>query len=112
MAGSGLRTRATVTSWNRTLAVILACSLGNLPATGTLPRAAWAQSSPAATPEPQAVNQTPAEERLSQAQLEQMLAPIALYPDQLLAQMLMAATYPLEIVQAKRWLGRNDHAAL
>jgi hypothetical protein len=36
-------------------------------------------------------------------QLDQMLAPIALYPDALLAQVLMAATYPLEIVEAARW---------
>ena len=40
-------------------------------------------------------------------QLEQMLAPIALYPDDLLAQILMAATYPLEIVQADRWVKAN-----
>src|SRR5215467_15242073 len=36
-------------------------------------------------------------------QLDQMLAPIALYPDALLAQVLMAASYPLEIVEAARW---------
>jgi hypothetical protein len=36
-------------------------------------------------------------------QLDQMLAPVALYPDALLAQVLMAATYPLEIVEAARW---------
>ncbi|MBV8190940.1 MAG: DUF3300 domain-containing protein [Alphaproteobacteria bacterium] len=36
-------------------------------------------------------------------QLDQMLAPIALYPDALLAQVLMAATYPLEVVEAARW---------
>jgi hypothetical protein len=40
-------------------------------------------------------------------QLEQMLAPIALYPDDLLSQILMAATYPLEIVQADRWVKAN-----
>ena len=40
----------------------------------------------------------------SSAQLDQMLAPIALYPDDLLGQILMAATYPLEIVEADRWL--------
>jgi uncharacterized membrane protein YgcG len=40
-------------------------------------------------------------------QIEQMLAPIALYPDALLAQVLMAATYPLEIVQASRWVKKN-----
>lgn len=36
-------------------------------------------------------------------ELEQIVAPIALYPDALLAQVLMASTYPLEIVQAARW---------
>lgn len=43
----------------------------------------------------------------SQQELDQMLAPIALYPDALLAQVLMAATYPLEVVQAARFLQRN-----
>jgi uncharacterized protein DUF3300 len=36
-------------------------------------------------------------------QLDQMLAPIALYPDPLLSQILMASTYPLEVVEAARW---------
>ncbi len=36
-----------------------------------------------------------------------MLAPIALYPDSLLSQMLMASTYPLEVVQADRWVKQN-----
>src|SRR3954447_3294451 len=40
---------------------------------------------------------------LKREELEQLLAPIALYPDSLLTQMLMASTYPLEIVQADRW---------
>ncbi|WP_455379669.1 DUF3300 domain-containing protein [Petrachloros mirabilis] len=39
----------------------------------------------------------------SQAELDQMLAPIALYPDSLLSQILMASTYPLEVVEAARW---------
>ncbi len=43
----------------------------------------------------------------TQAELDQMLAPIALYPDELLAQVLMAATYPLEVVQAARWSRAN-----
>ncbi len=42
-----------------------------------------------------------------QEELDQMLAPIALYPDSLIAQILMASTYPLEIVQAERWLEQN-----
>ncbi|HMK22141.1 MAG TPA: DUF3300 domain-containing protein, partial [Terriglobales bacterium] len=43
----------------------------------------------------------------SQQELDQMLAPIALYPDPLLSQILMAATYPLEIVEAARWVAAN-----
>lgn len=44
----------------------------------------------------------------SQQELDQMLAPIALYPDSLLSQVLMAATYPLEVVQAARWSSANS----
>ena len=42
-----------------------------------------------------------------QEELDQLLAPIALYPDSLLAQIFMAATYPLEVVQAGRWAKAN-----
>ncbi len=49
---------------------------------------------------------------LSQAQLDQLLAPIALYPDPLLAQILMASTYPLEVVEAARWLQDPNNARL
>jgi hypothetical protein len=42
-------------------------------------------------------------------QLEQLAAPIALYPDPLLAQVLMASTYPLEIVQAARFVKDNPN---
>ena len=40
-------------------------------------------------------------------ELDALLAPIALYPDSLLVQILMAATYPLEVVQAARWSKAN-----
>ncbi|MCK5680627.1 DUF3300 domain-containing protein [bacterium] len=43
----------------------------------------------------------------SQEELAQILAPIALYPDSLLAQMFMAATYPLEVVEADRFVKKN-----
>ena len=43
-----------------------------------------------------------------QEELDQLLAPIALYPDSLLAQVLMASTYPLEVVQADRWVKQNE----
>lgn len=45
----------------------------------------------------------------SQEQLDQIMAPIALYPDPLLAQILMASTYPLEIVEAARWSKANPN---
>ena len=45
--------------------------------------------------------------KFAQEALDQMLAPIALYPDSLLAQVLMAATYPLEVAQADQWVRAN-----
>lgn len=45
------------------------------------------------------------------AHLEQITAPIALYPDALLSQVLMASTYPLEIVEADRWIEQNPRPA-
>jgi hypothetical protein len=44
-----------------------------------------------------------------QEELDQILAPVALYPDALLSQILMAATYPLEVVQAARWSRANPN---
>src|SRR4051794_15558935 len=46
----------------------------------------------------------------SPEELDQMLAPIALYPDSLLSQILMASGYPLEIVEAARWQQANPNA--
>ena len=48
----------------------------------------------------------------TQAELDQMLAPIALYPDPLVTQILMAATYPFEVAEAARWLQDPQNAAL
>ncbi len=45
-----------------------------------------------------------AKKQFSQAELDQMLAPVALYPDTVLSHVLIAATYPLEIIKATRWL--------
>jgi len=46
-------------------------------------------------------------EEYSREELAQMLAPIALYPDALLSQVLMASTYPIEVVEADRWVAKN-----
>ena len=48
-----------------------------------------------------------APKKFSQEELDQVLAPIALYPDSLLAQVFIAATYPLELVMADRWVKQN-----
>src|SRR4029077_8292092 len=46
---------------------------------------------------------------LTPAQLDSLVAPIALYPDPILSQVLVASTYPLEIVEAGRWLSQNSN---
>lgn len=91
----------------RLLALVFCAGLGNVAVLGPALNPATAQTPPRPAGAPAPVATTPGSERLSQAQLEQLMAPIALYPDTLLTQMLMAATYPLEIVQAKRWRDRN-----
>ncbi len=48
-----------------------------------------------------------AKKSFKQEELDQLLAPIALYPDSLISQILMASTYPLEVVQADRWAKQN-----
>ena len=55
------------------------------------------------------VKSPPPQEKFSREELNQMLVPIALYPDSLLTQMLMAANYPLEIAVADRWVKENQN---
>jgi hypothetical protein len=49
----------------------------------------------------------PPAQQFTPAQLDNLVAPIALYPDPLLSQVLVASTYPLEIVEASQWLQQN-----
>lgn len=53
----------------------------------------------------------PAQHRSSQPELDRLLAPVALYPDPLLSQVLMAATYPADVVEAARWSRANPQFA-
>jgi len=64
-----------------------------------VPIGAFAQNQPPPLPPP--------DQALTPNQLDDLVAPVALYPDQLLSQVLVAATYPLEVVQAGQWLQRN-----
>src|SRR4051812_25263049 len=69
-----------------------------------------AQETPATAATPAAAP-TPAEEapKIPKDQLDSLVAPIALYPDSLLAQTLAASTYPLEIILMEQWLGKNKN---
>ena len=51
----------------------------------------------------------PSQQTLTKEQLEALVAPIALYPDTLLSEILMASTYPLEVVEADRWAKANQN---
>jgi hypothetical protein len=62
----------------------------------------------------QAQNPTPQasqadQQLLKPEQLDALLAPIALYPDALLSEILMASTYPLEVIEAERWITANKN---
>lgn len=67
---------------------------------------------PCAAPAQDAPMPPPVAQSFEQPQLDQILAPIALYPDPLLAQILMASAYPLEVVEAGQWLQNPVNAAL
>src|SRR4051794_25399719 len=87
----------TGSTWFRVTAVICAV----LVTPGELPLIAQGQQ-----PAPAAGAEAP--QLKSADQLNSLVAPLALYPDPLLAQVLAASTYPLEIVQAARWLKENS----
>src|SRR3954449_4741509 len=63
------------------------------------------QSSTPASSRPAA----PAAKTIPPEQLDSLVSPVALYPDPLLAQVLAASTYPLEIIQLQRWLENNEN---
>jgi Protein of unknown function (DUF3300) len=87
----------------------MACVASAALVIGTLPAPLGAQPAPAPVAAPDPSQQG---EQFSTAQLEALLAPIALYPDTLLTQLLMATTNPLEIVAASRWLAQGSNREL
>ena len=81
----------------QSLSLFLSCCLAFASGPGS-----FAQADQPATQAPvQAAQQTP-------EQLQQLVAPIALYPDALVAQILAAATYPDQIVEADRWMQQHS----
>jgi len=73
----------------------------------TVEPVAFAQQAAGTAPAASAPAASASSKIFSQKDLDELLAPIALYPDPLLAQVLMASTYPLEVVQAARWQKQN-----
>ena len=94
-----LRTRHP--GWRRrSLAVLCALAIGS----GN----AFADMTRAGTAAPQAPASSQDSAPIPAQQLDSLVAPIALYPDPLLAQVLAASTYPLELIQLAQWLTRNS----
>src|SRR5271168_765304 len=81
----------------------LGCLLG-----GCASEDVYAQSYDTAEPLPAPVTQPSTAPQQSTQELEQLVAPIALYPDALVAQILAAATHPTQIVEAHRWLQQHS----
>jgi hypothetical protein len=97
------------------LALMMAAPVATMAQTTDNPPAQTGQTAQPAPSQPAAqapANPAPAQpqaELLKPEQLEALVAPIALYPDELLANVLAASTYPLEVVQADRWIKGNKN---
>jgi hypothetical protein len=91
-------------NWQRkSLVVSLSCSLA---ITGAQVGSISAMAQSAASPQVAVAPPAPAQ-RFDTAQLQQLVAPIALYPDAMVAQVLAASAYPVEVVEAERWMQRH-----
>src|SRR5215813_9221095 len=88
------------TSWNRLTSVTCAVVLAFAPVAPSEPTQQSQQQSGA--PQEQAA-------KIPNDQLDSLVAPVALYPDPLLAQLLAASTYPLEHIQLPQWLSKNKN---
>ena len=87
----------------RSLLVVL-CSISVVPSDALVYSQTSGQAQPSPSPSPSGEQAT----KIPPDQLDSLVAPIALYPDPLLAQTLAASTYPLEIIQLQQWLEKNS----
>jgi len=88
------------------LGLPLAAAVAQEAPPATAPPAAPAAAAPAAVAAPPEAEVDTAT-AFSIEQLEQIVSPVALYPDSLLMQIFMASTYPLEVIEAERWIKKN-----
>src|SRR5215831_14591973 len=87
-------------TWHCRLIAILCAFLlvsGSTTVYGSEPASSQGENAPAEAP------------KIPNDQLDSLVAPIALYPDPLLAQVLAASTYPLELIQLQQWLTKNKN---
>src|SRR5499427_5613841 len=86
--------------------LVIVCALAVVPGDSL---AHWPTSGPvqASSSEEKAAKSEEKAPKIPPDQLDALVAPIALYPDPLLAQTLAASTYPLEVMQLQQWLAKN-----
>jgi Protein of unknown function (DUF3300) len=89
--------RSALTGSSSRLFVAILCTAVTVQPAVSLPHAQQSTSASARS----------ATQKISADQLDSLVAPIALYPDPMLAQVLAASTYPLEIIQLQQWLEKN-----
>src|SRR6185369_2184106 len=108
---TGHTRRAPVRAVATALCLLLIAPLNVMQAiaqTTTTPSTTAKPTTTPATTSAQTPAATPADApKLTADQLDSLVAPIALYPDPLLSQSLVASTYPLELVQAAQWIEKN-----
>ena len=93
-----------MSAWLKVVGAALAAQLALSASQATFAQDQQAQQQPQQQPP----GQPPApQQALTQQQIQQLVAPIALYPDTLLAQALTASTYPLEVAMAAHWSEKN-----
>src|ERR1019366_6889577 len=91
----------TMTVWTRTMALVCVAMVapGN--------RFLWADPTDTSSPPEAPIEASAQSPALTSDQVNSLVASIALYPDELVSQILVASTYPLEIVQAYQWLQQH-----
>jgi hypothetical protein len=88
----------------------VACAVASaIIAASLLVAPSWAQDQPSAQAPPPPSQAKPPTAPLTPEQLRELVAPIALYPDALVAQILAASAYPTQIVEAERFLQQNPN---
>ena len=94
-----------------TTPLVTGCSRGDEPQSAPSVAAAQEQPTVVPTPTPPPPNEEPgpAPGAASDEELQELVSPIALYPDVLVAQILAGSTYPTQVVEADRWLKQNSN---